>query len=84
MKKSDIKVGKCYTDGKGNVREVVDEGPHCVLIERQTDTDCVRYRLIAKRLGPNRLGDLCDTTRVSFARWAKREVKRGEAACPDR
>jgi hypothetical protein len=74
LKKKDIKVGKRYIDKHNNsVREVVDEGPHCKLISGQTEEDCVRYQLIAKKRGPYLVGSFHNTTRTSFARWAKRE-----------
>lgn len=74
MKTREIRVGKTYTDNKDNVRRVVDQGPHCVLFPAQSDTDCVRYLIVKKKRGPNKVGDLYNTTRNSFARWAKQEA----------
>ena len=71
MKKDDIKTGVCYTDGKGAVRLVVAEGPEYVLYPGQTTTDNVRYRLLAKKRGPNVVGKEYNSTRASFAAWAK-------------
>jgi hypothetical protein len=77
MKKKDIKVGKTYTDNKGSIRLVVDEGPEFTLGSKwQTDKDCLRYRLLRKKRGPGKVGEGYNTTRTSFARWAKREWKR--------
>ena len=82
MRKAEIKVNKTYTDGKGNVRLVVGKGPAYTLCgPNQTDKDCVRYRLIRKKLGPGKVGEEYDTTRASFARWAKGRVI-GELKAP--
>jgi hypothetical protein len=74
MKKSDIKVGKKYTDNKGSVREVIAEGPEYVLYHHQAERDNLRYRLITKRRGPHMTGTEHNSTRASFAAWAKSEV----------
>jgi hypothetical protein len=74
MKKSDIKIGKRYTDQKGNIREVIGEGPNYASYCSQTDYDCVRFRLIAKKRGPQVVGHEYTTTRSSFASWAKVEL----------
>ena len=74
MKTKEIEVGKRYTDGKGNVREVIAAGPDYVLYSGQGDRDCVRYRQVAKVSGPNLLNSEHNTTRNSFASWAKSAV----------
>jgi hypothetical protein len=71
MSPIDIDVGKKYTDGKGNVREVIAEGERYVLYFGQWDRDCVRYRVIA---GRSRVGQECNASRSSFAAWARVEV----------
>ena len=75
MRKSDIRVGQTYTDGKGNVRKVLAEGPQFVLWPSQTDTDAVQYRVVAKKLGPWQVGHVRNVTRLGFATWAKEEVR---------
>ena len=71
MKKEEIKKGKSCTDGKGNVREVLDCGPQFRSYSSQNDNDTLKYKLIAKKRGPDRLGDIKNCTRASFASWAK-------------
>lgn len=73
MKKSKIELGKQYSNDNGTIRLVVGVGPY-KLYDEQEDTDCVRYKLIAKRLGPHPVGSEQNCTRRSFATWAKREV----------
>ena len=51
MRKSDIRVGQTYTDGKGNIREVLAEGPQFMLWPSQADTDALKYKIVAKKLG---------------------------------
>ena len=75
MKKSEIKLGSIYSDGKGNVREIVGVGPY-LLYPGQENTDCVRYKLVAKRLGPYPVGAERNCTRQSFATWAKELVSK--------
>jgi hypothetical protein len=74
MKKTDIQINKKYTDNKGNVREVIGVGSDFKLYNTQQNDDCVRYRVVAKKKGPNMIGDCCNSTRISFANWAKTEV----------
>ncbi len=76
MKKRDIKVGKAYTNGKGNVRLVIAEGSQYVDSAAQEDDDCLRYRLIIKKgFGPHLVGSENNCTRAKFAYWAWREEK---------
>jgi hypothetical protein len=75
MRKEDVIVGKTYTDGKGNVRKVLAAGPEFVLYPTQIEKDNLRYQITAKKSGPYRFGDLRNSTRVSFANWAKEEVE---------
>jgi hypothetical protein len=74
MKRDLIIPGKSYTDGKGGVRRVVDIGPQYKLYERQIATDCLRFKVVAKKRGPLILGSEYNCTRLSFAAWAKEEV----------
>lgn len=71
MKKDEIKVGAKYTDNKGNVREVIAAGAEYVLYQGQAETDNVRYRIVSKKRGPLRIGSENNSTRASFASWAK-------------
>jgi hypothetical protein len=73
MKKSEIKKGGFYSDGKLGVREVLDEGAQYKLYDAVTDTDCLRYRVLSGQAGsPNEQHG--NMTRTSFATWAKAEI----------
>lgn len=71
MKKQDIHAGQAYTDGKGNVRIVIAVGPQYVLYDGQRETNNLRYRITSKARGPGKIGDERNSTRQSFASWAK-------------
>jgi hypothetical protein len=73
MKKSEIKLGKQYSNGKGTIRKIIGFGPY-VLYGGQTDTDCVRYRIMTKIAGPQPVGSEQNCTRRSFISWVKEEV----------
>lgn len=74
MKKQQIKLGGKYTDGKGSVREVIGVGPQYRLYNAQQEDDNLRYKLLAKQRGPYVVGEERNSTRASFAAWAKGEV----------
>jgi hypothetical protein len=78
MKKSEITTGKTYTDKKGNVRRVIAEGVDYILYPGQKETDNLCYRLIAKARGPGIIGWEYNSTRASFAAWAKAEIKQAQ------
>jgi hypothetical protein len=71
MKRSEIKVGVAYTDGKGSIREVIAEGPQYTLYNSQEETDNLRYLLVCKKRGPLTAGQEYNCTRAAFANWAK-------------
>ena len=73
MKKSEIKLGETYSDRKGGIRRIVGVGPY-TLYDGQADTNCVRYRIMAKKLGPHPIGYERNCTLISFAAWAKEKV----------
>lgn len=74
MKKSEIQVGKAYADGKGGVRLVLAEGSDYRLYPNQMEHDCLRYQLVEKRRGPDKVGSVRNCTRANFAAWAKYEA----------
>lgn len=73
MKKSSIVVGGRYTDRKGNIREVIAEGPEFVAYSQQQEQDNIRYRWVRRSRG-DRKGDEANCTRASFAAWAKAQL----------
>ncbi|MBM5458643.1 hypothetical protein H8F21_13820 [Pseudomonas sp. P66] len=73
MKKADIAVGRFYTDGKGGLREVLAEGPQYKLYQGVADEDCLRYKSYVSA-GGLEAGSENNSTRVSFASWAKVEI----------
>jgi hypothetical protein len=74
MKREQIKVGNKYTDNKGNIREVLNIGSKFLLYSGQANNDCLRYKLIAKKRGPNPIGYVGNCTMIAFCSWAKKEV----------
>jgi len=74
MKQQDIAINRKYTDNKGNVREVTGVGSQFKLYGSQSNCDCVQYRVVEKKKGPHMVGELRNSTRISFASWAKAEV----------
>lgn len=69
MKTSQILINRYYTNGNGQIRKVVAEGSDYASHTGQFDHDCVRYEVVE---GPQK-GRQGNTTRRSFARWAKSE-----------
>lgn len=77
MKRTDIGVGRFYTDGKAGLREVLAEGPQFKLYDAVKDEDCLCYKPYVSS-GGIPAGTQTNTTRVSFAAWAKSEVLPGD------
>lgn len=75
MKKQQIQLGRQYTDDKGNVREVIAEGPQYRLYDQQSEVDNLRYRVVRRQRGPNPAGTERNSTRAAFAAWARHEVE---------
>lgn len=75
MKKSEIKIGAVYTNGRGRERKVVDRGDY-PLYPSQTDRDCILYEIVKdgskKNLTAGKSGRM---TATSFASWAKEEAR---------
>lgn len=75
MKKSEIKIGSVYTNGRGRERRVVDRGDY-PLYDGQLDHDCILYEVVKdgskKNLSAGKNGRM---TATSFASWAKAEVQ---------
>jgi hypothetical protein len=83
MKQQDIKVDGVYTDGKLGLRRVTAAGPEYRLYDGQEETDCLQYELISSTAGVQSItqrgtsaagNPLANSTRQSFAAWAKAEV----------
>lgn len=72
MKKSEIVVGKTYSNGKGRIRKIVAAGPEYKSYDIQTDTDNLRYEIVNDGTKKNRTaGEQSNITRTAFAAWAK-------------
>lgn len=75
MKKGQIHVGKTYHNGKQGrfyaERKVIAAGPEYILYSGQEDLDCLRYLQVKG----NNQGVCSNTTRTSFANWAKGEAE---------
>lgn len=79
MKKSCIKVGAYYSNGKGRIREVLDIGDF-PLYPGQEDHDCVKYGVVNDGTKRNvTAGKIGVMTRTSFAIWAKQLVTNAES-----
>jgi hypothetical protein len=74
MRRQQIQLNRSYTDGKGNVRLVIGVGEQYKLYPHQQNCDNLRYRVVKKWRGPRMVGDECNSTRISFAKWAQSEV----------
>jgi hypothetical protein len=84
MKKADIRVGEVYSNGRGRLRLVVDEGEQFRAFSSQENADCVKFlpaRL--KRCGAVVLDGVASDprhspfgicTRASLASWAQRRL----------
>lgn len=75
MKKSEIHVGRFYTEGRGGLRQVLAEGPQYKMYPGVVDDDCLRYKAVRSAGGPIAAGTEGNITRVSFAAWAQSEVQ---------
>lgn len=75
MKKSEIKIGAVYSNGKGRERKVIDRGDYQI-VPCQTDHDCILYEIVKDGTKRNSsAGKRYEMTATSFANWAKEEVK---------
>ena len=68
MKTKQILDTGIYTDGRGNVREILGRGKPR---HGQQDYDVVRFKVIAKLRGPLTLGSVHTCTRKNFGLWAE-------------
>lgn len=72
MKRSEIKIGKSYSNGRGRVRKVVDIGPQYKLYDGQETDECLCYEIVKDGSKKNlTTGKRCNMTISSFASWAK-------------
>lgn len=78
MKKSEIAVGKSYSNGKGRIRKVIDIGPQYKFYDQQECDENLRYEIVQDGSKSNRTaGEQANMTVASFAAWAKLEVTAG-------
>lgn len=76
MKKSEIEIGKMYSNGRGRVRKVVDIGPKYKLYEGQESTENLRYEVVRDGTKKNRTaGEQHNMTLAAFAFCAKESVE---------
>lgn len=74
MRLVEIEKGLTYTNGKGAIRRVLDEGPHLAGTCSRLDHDLVQYQLLTKERGPHAVGAVLVCTRITFAQWAAWEL----------
>lgn len=76
MKKTEIRIGGIYSNGKGRIRKVIDMGPQYTLYDGQECKDNLRYEIIHDGTKKNRTaGEQHNMTLAAFASWSKAEVK---------
>ena len=82
MKVSEIVVGGTYTNGKGTERKVLAEGAEFKYYPSQEAGDCIQYTVTKRgpRVPHDDVGRKMNSTRASFATWAKARVDAGGAA----
>lgn len=81
MKKSDILIGRIYTNGKGRERKVLDrtqDGTYRVY-DGQLDSDCVLYEIVKDGSKKNlTAGKTSVMSAAAFSAWAKKEADHDE------
>ena len=74
MKKSDIKIGHTYSNGKGRLRKVVDIGPQYKLYDGQGCDENMRYEIVRDGNKKNRTaGEQLFVGKATFAYSGKGE-----------
>ena len=74
-KKSEVKIGGIYSNGKGRIRKVVDIGPQYKLYDEQECLENLRYEIVHDGSKNNRTaGEQGNMTVASFAAWAKERI----------
>ena len=72
MKKSEIEVGRTYTNGKGREHRVIARGPEYKFYAGCQSEDNVRYEIVKDGSKANRLaGTQANMTTSAFAAWAR-------------
>ena len=75
MKKSEIRIGHTYSNGRGRERRVSDIGPQYKLYDAQESVENMRYEIIKDGSKENRTaGKQYNMTLAAFAAWAKEMV----------
>lgn len=75
MKKSEIEIGRTYSNGRGRERKVVDIGPQYKSYNEQESVENMRYEVVKDGSARNRTAGMQhNMTLAAFAAWAKEEV----------
>ena len=75
MKKSEIRIGHTYSNGRGRERRVIDIGPQYKSYGEQESVENLRYEVVKDGSVRNRtMGSEHNMTITEFAAWAKVEV----------
>lgn len=76
MKKSEIKIGHIYSNGKGRLRKVIDIGPQYKLYDGQRCDENMRIRGHQRRKqGEQNCRRTAQHDLAAFASWCKEEVE---------
>jgi len=72
MKKSEIEIGRTYSNGRGRERKVVDIGPQYKSYNEQESVENMRYEVVKDGSARNRTAGMQhNMTLAAFAAWAK-------------
>jgi hypothetical protein len=76
MKLNEIVIGGEYTDEKGGVRRIIAMGPQYTFYPGQVTTDNLRFLILKSpfKAGEFAAGKERNTTRGSFASWARKRI----------
>lgn len=75
MRRSEIVVGSCYSNGKGRVRKVLAVGPQFKYYRSAVCSENLRYEVIQDgSKGNSTFGTMANCSLASFASWAKERV----------
>ena len=76
MKKADIVIGACYSNGKGRIRKVLDIGPQYKYYDSAECEENLRYEIIHDGTKGNLCaGEMSNMSAQSFSSWAKERVE---------
>ena len=72
----DIVPNRIFSDGKGNIRKILDLGPQYISVMGQKNRDCCLYTVLKTNgwRSSQRIGRAYKTSRLAMVNWAFNEV----------